>query len=160
LIELAFSKKILFPNFLIISNIMITLRNLGLQNRNPLNLRYQPRHRYRGLHPTQPCVKGFCNFLTFDHGYRAAIIEMVRLIRHYPRTTVVQMIRCLTTLPHHQFTLYVACICGRSRLSAFETLCVEGPQIGRLVAAMAQQETGLHPTPEYIDHLRKQFGSF
>ena len=39
-----------------------------------------------------------------------------------------------------------------------DTVLPNGPQIGRLVAAIAQQETGLHPVPEYIDDLRKRFG--
>jgi hypothetical protein len=137
---------------------MTILKNLGLQNRNPLNLRYQPSRHYLGLHPTMPCVKGFCNFLTFDYGYRAAVVAMLRLIRDYPCISVVQMIRCLTMLPHSHFTLYVACICGRSRLGAMDTVLPNGPQIGRLIAAIAQQETGLHPTPEYIDDLRLRFG--
>ena len=137
---------------------MITLKNWGLQNRNPLNLRYQPSQHYLGMHPTMPCVKGFCNFQTFDYGYRAAVIAMRRLIQTYPNISVTDIIRCLTSLPHHHFALYVACICGRSRLQAFETVQAEGPQIAQLVAAMAKQETGQHPTPEYIQDLRRRFG--
>ena len=50
--------------------------NLGQQNRNPLNIRYNARNRWRGLHPTTPNVRGFCKFISVAHGYRAAVVLM------------------------------------------------------------------------------------
>jgi len=137
---------------------MIILKNLGLENRNPINLRYDAAVHYLGLHPTQPNVKGFCRFVNFDYGYRAAVIAVLKLIKHYPSIRVVDILRCMLPLPHKQFVLYVACICGRSRMHAFEQVKPEGMQVARLVAAMARQETGMHPTPEYIQDLRCKFG--
>lgn len=132
--------------------------NLGVRNRNPLNIRYVAANRWKGLHPTQPNVKGFCRFVHFDAGYRAAILLMKTYIQKRGCDTVEKIIRRWAPPSENRTELYIAAVCGRSRLDRKERVSVDGMQIPRLVAAMARQETGIHVTPEYIDRLRERMG--
>ena len=136
----------------------MSILNLGVENRNPLNIRYSPANHWRGQHPTHPHRKGFCRFLTFDHGYRAAILLIQNYIRRYGCNTPEKIMTRWAPPSENNTFLYIACVCGRSRLAKDEIITIDGMQIPRLVAAMARQETGLHVTPEYLDELRRRFG--
>ncbi len=131
--------------------------NLGIANRNPLNIRYAAANRWLGLHPVTPCVRGFCHFISVAHGFRAAVV----LIKNYIRRgfdTPARVIARWAPPQENDTALYTAAVCGRSRLGRDEKLLPHGPQIGRLVAAMARQETGMHITPEGVDDIRQRFG--
>lgn len=132
--------------------------NLGQQNRNPLNIRYNARNRWRGLHPTTPNVRGFCKFISVAHGYRAAVVLMKNYIRHYGADTPAKIIARWAPPSENNTRYYIAAVCGRSRLDPNVTIRIDGPQIGRLIAAMARQETGMTIQPESVDELRRQFG--
>ncbi len=136
---------------------MATL-NLGQQNRNPLNIRYSAHNRWVGLHPVTPNVRGFCKFVSMAHGYRAAVVLMKTYIRRYGLNTPAKIITRWAPPSENDTRLYIAAVCGRSRLGADEVIRTDGPQIGRLVSAMARQETGMTIHPEAVDDLRKQFG--
>lgn len=131
--------------------------NRGVENRNPLNIRYSPANHWLGQHPTAPNARGFCRFISFDHGYRAAIVLMKTYIErrgcHTPRAIVTRW----APPTENDTEIYLACVCGRSGLDADERIDTNGIQIARLVAAMARQETGLHVTPEYLQDLRRRF---
>ena len=131
--------------------------NLGIENRNPLNIRYRSCNRWLGLHPTQPNRRGFCRFRTFDHGFRAAIVLMKNYIRRYGCDTPEKIVYRWAPPSENRTEIYLACVCGRSHLQREEKLRVYGKQIPRLVAAMARQETGIHVTPEYLENLRNHF---
>ena len=131
--------------------------NLGTANRNPLNIRFSAANHWLGLHPLQPNVKGFCRFTNFDYGYRAAILLIKNYIRRYRCDTPAQIIHRWAPPSENRTDLYIACVCGRSGLAPEERILLEGNQIPRLVAAMAKQETGLHPTPEYLQDLCERF---
>lgn len=131
--------------------------NIGMQNRNPLNIRYSPANRWLGLHPTQPCVKGFCKFIAPAYGYRAAIVLIKTYMRRYGLRTPAGIIARWAPPSENRTELYIACVCGRSRLRPDERLDEQGPQLARLVAAMARQETGVSITPEAIDEYRCKF---
>lgn len=131
--------------------------NLGCRNHNPLNIRYAPANHWLGLHPATPCVKGFCKFIAPAYGYRAAVVLIKQYIRRYGCDTPSKIIHRWAPPSENRTALYVACVCGRSGLKPEETVSPEGPQIGRLIAAMARQETGMHITPEEVDELRKKF---
>lgn len=131
--------------------------NIGMQNRNPLNIRYSPANRWLGLHPAQPCVKGFCKFIAPAYGYRAAIVLIKTYMRRYGLRTPAAIIARWAPPSENRTELYVACVCGRSRLRPDERLSEQGPQLARLVAAMARQETGVSITPEAIDEYRRKF---
>lgn len=131
--------------------------NLGTANRNPLNIRYAARNRWIGLDPVRPNVRGFCRFVSVAHGFRAAIVLLKNYIRrgcNTPRRIIARW----APPSENRTALYVAAVCGRSRLRPDECLSPDGPQVGRLVAAMARQETGTHITPEGVDELRRRFG--
>lgn len=131
--------------------------NLGVANRNPLNIRYVKANRWLGLHPQRPQVKGFCRFIAPAYGYRAAIVLIKNYMSRYGCTTPESIIRRWAPPTENDTELYTACVCGRSRLGRAEQLRADGPQIGRLVAAMARQETGMHITPEGVDEIRQKF---
>ena len=57
--------------------------NLGIANRNPLNIRYVKANHWLGLHPQTPNVKGFCHFTAPAYGFRAAIILIKNYMRKY-----------------------------------------------------------------------------
>ncbi len=131
--------------------------NLGIANRNPLNIRYVKANHWLVLHPQTPNVKGFCHFTAPAYGFRAAIILIKNYMRKYGCVTPENIIRRWAPPTENNTELYIACVCGRSRLGRQERLHTEGPQIGRLVAAMTRQETGMYITPEGVDEIRRKF---
>lgn len=131
--------------------------NLGIANRNPLNIRYAPANRWLGLCSERPNVKGFCHFVNCVYGYRAAVVLIKNYIRHHGCDTPEKIIARWAPPSENRTRLYVACVCGRSGLAPDEKIDPQGKQIGRLVAAMARQESGVNVSPDYIDDLRKQF---
>lgn len=118
---------------------MKRIENLGLTNRNPLNIRFSERNHWLGLDPARPCVKGFCRFISMAHGYRAAVVLMKTYIRHRGCDTPRRIISRWAPPSENRTELYVAAVCGRSGLQPDERISVAGTQIGRLVAAMARQ---------------------
>ena len=132
--------------------------NFGVANRNPLNIRYSVANRWLGQHPTSPQVKGFCRFLSFDHGYRAAIVLMKNYIELRGCNTPRSIVGRWAPPQENDTEIYLACVCGRSGLLPDELMRTDGMQIARLVAAMTRQETGLRVTPEYLQDLRERFG--
>ena len=92
------------------------------------------------------------------HGYRAAVVLMKNYIRHYGADTPAKIIARWAPPSENNTRYYIAAVCGRSRLDPNETIRIDGPQIGRLIAAMARQETGMTIQPEAVDELRRQFG--
>lgn len=155
-----------YPIFLSNSNYLAILNhhyqtmktmNLGIANRNPLNIRYIKANHWLGLHPQTPNVKGFCHFTAPAYGFRAAIILIKNYMKKYGCVTPEDIIRRWAPPTENNTELYIACVCGRSRLGRQERLHTEGPQIGRLVAAMTRQETGMYITPEGVDEIRRKF---
>ena len=67
--------------------------NLGIANRNPLNIRYVKANHWLGLHPQTPNVKGFCHLTAPAYGFRAAIILIKNYMRKYG---------CVTPGEHYQ----------------------------------------------------------
>lgn len=131
--------------------------NLGMYNHNPLNIRYSKANHWLGLHPASPCVKGFCHFIAPVYGYRAAVVLIKNYMIRYHCITPEAIIRRWAPPTENATELYIACVCGRSSLGRKEMLRTDGNQIGRLVAAMARQETGMHITPEGVDEIRRKF---
>ena len=131
--------------------------NLGTANRNPLNIRYSAANRWLGLHPVTPNVKGFCKFIAPVYGYRAAVVLMKTYMRRYGLETPAGIISRWAPPMDNRTELYIACVCGRSRLGRDERITAEGPELARLIAAMARQETGARITPEGVDDIRRKF---
>jgi hypothetical protein len=131
--------------------------NLGIANRNPLNIRHSTANRWLGLCPHRLSVKGFCHFLNFAYGYRAAVVLIKNYILKHGADTPRKIIARWAPPSENQTDLYIACVCGRSRLAPDEKILAYGPQIARLVAAMAKQETGVSILPEEIEEIRETF---
>lgn len=131
--------------------------NLGMRLRNPLNIRYVAANRWLGLDASRPSEGGFCRFVSAAHGYRAAVVLIKNYIARHGLRTPAAVIGRWAPPSENRTALYVAAVCGRSGLKPDETLKPDGPQIGRLVAAMARQETGIHITPDGVDDIRRKF---
>lgn len=131
--------------------------NLGIANRNPLNIRYVAANRWLGLCPNRPNVKGFCRFLNSAYGYRAAVVLVKNYIQKHGADTPTKIIHRWAPPSENQTDLYIACVCGRSRLAPNEKIKTSGMQISRLLAAMAKQETGVSILPEEIETIREKF---
>lgn len=131
--------------------------NLGIANRNPLNIRYVAANRWLGLCPNRPNVKGFCRFLNSAYGYRAAVVLVKNYIQKHGADTPTKIIHRWAPPSENQTDLYIACVCGRSRLAPNEKIEISGMQISRLLAAMAKQETGVSILPEEIETIREKF---
>ncbi len=131
--------------------------NLGIANRNPLNIRYVAANRWLGLCPNRPNVKGFCRFLNSAYGYRAAVVLVKNYIQKHGADTPTKIIHRWAPPSENQTDLYIACVCGRSRLAPNEKIETSGMQISRLLAAMAKQETGVSILPEEIETIREKF---
>lgn len=136
----------------------MNLPNLGIQNRNPLNIRYSRANRWLGLDAARPNVKGFCRFVSFAHGYRAAIVLAKNYILRHGCNTPESIITRWAPPSENNTKIYVACVCGRSGLDAHEVIAPDSFQLMQLLAAMARQESGVRVTPEYLNELRKKFG--
>ncbi len=132
--------------------------NLGLLNRNPLNIRYVASNHWLGLCKERPEHRGFCRFVNCVYGYRAAVVLIKNYILRYGCDTPEKIIRRWAPPCENRTELYIACVCGRSRLGRDERIAVEGMQIPQLVAAMARQETGVNILPEEVEEIRRKFG--
>lgn len=131
--------------------------NLGIRLRNPLNIRYSSQNKWKGLSHRTPSVKGFCHFLHFDYGYRAAIVLLKSYIKR-GFDTPEKIIMRWAPPSENNTALYLAAVCGRARLSPTQRLRPEGTEIAHLLAAMTRQETGLRITSEQIIDIRERFG--
>ena len=136
---------------------MITM-NIGETNRNPLNIRHSARNHWLGLVSNCPQRRGFCNFISAAHGYRAAVVLIKNYINRYGLDTPRKIIARWAPPSENQTMLYIYSVCGRCCLDPDQKISPTGPQIGMLVAAMARQETGMHITPEGVDEIRARFG--
>ena len=128
----------------------------GMSNCNPGNIR-RSRTRYKGeVRPSRD--PEFKQFASLEWGYRAIFVLLHTYRVRYGLGSLDGMIARWAPPSENSTELYVAAVCGRSGLRPDERISVAGPQIGRLVAAMARQETGAHTTPDHIDDLRRRFG--
>lgn len=135
-----------------------TSRNLGIENRNPLNIRYSRANRWLGLHPGHPDVGGFCCFISPVYGYRAAFLLLRTYMQRYGLVTPRAIITRWAPPCENKTELYIACVCGRSGLEENQLLFPDGIDLCRLVAAMARQESGMHVTPGELMEIRRRFG--
>lgn len=130
--------------------------NLGIRLRNPLNIRYRAANHWLGLSHRTPKVKGFCHFLHFDYGYRAAIVLLKNYLRKGINTPAAIIARWAPPT-ENQTLWYVAAVCGRAHLRPDQRLSEEGMDLAYLISAMARQETGLTITPSAVQELRMRF---
>ncbi len=129
----------------------------GIANRNPLNLLVRKNKRYLGTDTRLLDRKGICRFHNAVYCYRAAIIEICRFVVHLGANTPKKIIELWLPRDRNRREIYLACICGRSRLLPDEHISLSGMQIPRLLAAIARQETGTCILPETIYDIRKKF---
>ncbi len=132
---------------------------LGIANRNPLNLRFNAKNFWKGTDAKNPVESEIWRFRNAAYCYRASIIQLCKFIEHHGANTPRKIIALW--LPGHggiKERHYLPCVCGRSRLDPDEVISPHGMQIPRLLAAMARQETGTHIVPESIYEIRLKFG--
>lgn len=131
--------------------------NIGTLCNNPLNIRYAARNRWKGLHPVSPQVAGFCHFVSKAYGYRAGILLLRRYIQHYHLLTPRLILTRWAPPAENDTEIYIACICGRIGMDPDRVIRLDGPDLARLVASMARQETGAFVNEGQIQMIRDEF---
>jgi hypothetical protein len=134
--------------------------SLGERNRNPLNIRYSPANRWKGLSARTSNVDGFCCFDNVVFGYRAAIVLLLNYYNKHNCRTPEQIIRRWAPPTENDTELYIACVCGRADVRRTQVLDTDSPDFDRFVAAMARQESGAMINDAQIRAIREQFDLF
>lgn len=131
---------------------------LGEELNNPLNIRFSTRNNWQGLDPQEPQRRGFCHFVSVDYGYRAAIVLVLRYMRHYNLFTPAAIIYRWAPPTENKTHLYLAAVCAFTGLDANECIDDMSIEMLQLIAAMARMETGLRPDVTYLMDLCGKFG--
>lgn len=79
--------------------------NIGLQNNNPLNIRYSALNKWIGLVGS---YKGFCAFDSMDHGIRAGIIILRTYINKHHLTSVEDIIKRFAPSSENNTSAYIS----------------------------------------------------
>ena len=133
--------------------------NLGQRLHNPLNIRFNPANRWKGMNPNQPQERGFCRFVDDEHGLRAAIVILKNYVERHHLHTLEEIITRWAPPSENDTVIYLACIAGRCKMSPSHNINITraSMDLSYLVSAMARQETGMRFVPSYIQSLRENF---
>ena len=116
----------------------------GIRNNNPLNIR-RSKDQWQGLKKTQN-DPSFCQFETFEYGWRAAFVLLTRTYYHKYRLYTIRAIVSKWAPPNENNTrAYIENVCRLTGIAPDEPLGIpsEHPARWMLVgAAMAIQENG------------------
>lgn len=123
---------------------------LGVKLNNPLNIRHSRRNDWIGLNPNTPQKEGFCNFLTLEHGYLAALKLMRTYMTKYQLLTPAAIIYRWAPPTENKTHLYLATVCAWTGLDQNETIEVMSIEMLQLLQGMARMETGLRPDVTYL----------
>lgn len=123
---------------------------LGIRLNNPLNIRFSPMNNWQGQVGSE---KGFCKFVDFEHGFRAALV----LLCNYQRKgydTIRKIVTHWAPPSENNTEAYITHCCSHvfvpddvrrhRRIDADERITTFGC-ICSLAAAMCEMEIGIHP---------------
>ena len=123
----------------------------GIRNNNPLNIRRNPRNRWRGLRKEQT-DKSFCQFTEMKWGLRAAIRLMENYIRRGAQTPR-QIISRWAPPSENNTSGYVTQACQRAGLDPdFPVLFWADSK--KLLRAMCWIESRFLPSDELLEEAR------
>ena len=123
----------------------------GIRNNNPLNIRRNPRNRWRGLRKEQT-DKSFCQFTEMKWGLRAAIRLMENYIRRGAQTPR-QIISRWAPPSENNTSGYITQACQRAGLDPdFPVLF--WADLRKLIKAMSWIESRFQPADELLDEAR------
>ena len=123
----------------------------GIRNNNPLNIRRNPRNRWRGLRKEQT-DRAFCQFTEMKWGLRAAIRLMENYIRRGAQTPR-QIISRWAPPSENNTSGYITQACQRAGLDPdFPVLF--WADLRKLIKAMSWIESRFQPADELLDEAR------
>lgn len=125
---------------------------------NPLNLHYSEHHIWPGLHPRHPEVDTYCNFLTLEHGYCAALQLILSYMRTYRLLTPAAIVYRWAPPTHNKTHLYLAAVCALAGLDQNELIEDMSIEMLQLLVAMTRMESGLRPDVTYLMDLCGKYG--
>ena len=79
--------------------------SLGINNNNPLNIRFSSLNKWKGL---QGVNKGFCVFQSMDYGLRAGIITLRTYINKHHLTDVEDIIKRFAPSSENNTSAYIS----------------------------------------------------
>jgi len=127
------------------------MESRGIRNNNPLNIRRNPRNRWRGLRKEQT-DKSFCQFAEMKWGLRAAIRLMENYIRRGAQTPR-QIISRWAPPSENDTASYVRKACQRAGLDPdFPVLFWADSK--KLLRAMCWIESRFLPSDELLEEAR------
>ncbi len=123
----------------------------GIRNNNPLNIRRNPRNKWRGMRPVQD-DPSFCQFTEMKWGLRAAIRLMENYIKKGCKTPR-QIISRWAPPSENNTASYVRKACQRAGLDPdFPVLF--WADLRKLIKAMSWIESRFQPTDELLDEAK------
>ena len=127
------------------------MESRGIRNNNPLNIRRNPRNRWRGLRKEQT-DKSFCQFKAMKWGLRAAIRLMENYIRRGAQTPR-QIISRWAPPSENNTSGYITQACQRAGLDPdFPVLFWADSK--KLLRAMCWIESRFLPSDELLEEAR------
>lgn len=114
----------------------------GYRNRNPLNI--ERGDKWQGLRAVQTDAR-FCQFTSFEYGFRAAVIIIKNYIGRKPSVNTPTLIISRWAPPTENNTkAYIQQVCKMTTLSPDQRIDIEDKHaVCRLVWAMAKVECGV-----------------
>ena len=112
----------------------------GIRNNNPLNIRIG--NQWLGERPC-PNDPSFEQFVSMEYGIRAGFVLLRRYIRHYKRTTILDIIMAWAPLNENDTVRYIETVSKLSGINPTEAIRYEDKDtMVRLVDAMIRVECG------------------
>lgn len=102
---------------------------------NPFNIRFNGRSQWLGLDGQ---TRGFCNFVSWEYGIRAAAVLIMRSYRMKNVLTVSEIIHRFAPMSENDTFKYVEFVCGQ--LSCFPFDIPSRDEYPRLLLAMSKYE--------------------
>ena len=130
---------------------MVNKVSRGIRNNNPLNIRRNPRNRWKGLCQVQE-DRAFCQFTEMKWGLRAAMKLMDNYVRQGCQTPR-QIITRWAPPAENDTKGYVRQACQRAGLDPDAPVIIWG-DLRKLIKAMAWIESRYTPTDEELDEAR------
>lgn len=120
----------------------------GLKNRNPGNLRHNPKVPWRGM--MGPDSKGFCVFSSDEAGIRAMIIDLHTDYARDGQRSVLSLIAEYAPPVENNTKAYASYVAGRLGVDPLDEIAFDRSVATALAEAIIKMENGLQPYPAEI----------
>ena len=130
--------------------------SLGIKNCNPLNIRYSPLNKWKGMLRSE---KGFCVFCSFDYGLRAAVITLRTYVNKHHLTDVEDIIKRFAPSSENNTSAYISYVSDVLRAARLNPCNIVYKELVfcLMVAAMARYESWYSCSANDIVNIIKKF---